>query len=618
MLSLPFVAGAQTVINIYARVTAISGTTLTISNATGTMPVGNAIIMQMKDSVVQTSTGNNSNFGNVDNIQSAGLSEIVSISSVSGSSVVIAAATKNSYHFSSNSRVQLISYPTLGSPNYTVSSSLTAYAWDGNVGGVLAFNVAGTLTLNSNLIVDGTGYRGGSVGTNAPSDYSCDGNTYYDNAGGATTTYYGFKGEGVYNNTASYTVAKGKMANGAGGGNVDNAGGGGGGNFTAGGQGGFGWGCSATSNGGGVGGADMSNYITTTRFFMGGGGGGGQQNNAVGTPGGNGGGIVMVKANSIQTIGGCTGGSLKISAQGATAANPGNDGSGGGGAGGTVLLAANNYAINNACPLTIMANGGTGGTVQNTGSHGGGGGGGKGTIIFSPQSAVPSNVTIANSVGTGGGNSTSTGTTTASNGTTVANSGGTGVLYGSSSTLPVTILDFSASYSNNTAELSWNTTMEMNFSHFEIERSINSTDAFTTVGTMAPKGSNSSYSFSNDLGFITGPAIVYYRLKLVDLDGTVRYSDIVNVKIGTYTLSAKAYPVPTLSTVNVSVNVPASVNSLQVFISDMQGRVVKRYGSVAVTNGSPVSLSLEGLSAGQYIIEMGNGVYKDHAVVIKL
>jgi hypothetical protein len=89
VLALPFAGNAQTTINTYARVTVISGTSVTLSNSTGTFVSGKAILMQMKDSVVGASTANSSSFGTIDNIRNAGRYEVVNISSVSGTTVIL-------------------------------------------------------------------------------------------------------------------------------------------------------------------------------------------------------------------------------------------------------------------------------------------------------------------------------------------------------------------------------------------------------------------------------------------------------------------------------------------------------------------------------------------------
>jgi len=332
MMLAPTWSAAQSVINVYARVTAVSGTSLTITGATGTFTTGAAIVMQMQDSTIGTNTGNNSSFGNLSSIQNAGIYEIVNITAASTSTITLSSTLTHSFHFNNNSRVQVISYPTMGT-NYTLNGGLTATAWNGSTGGVVAFKVTGTLTLNSNIKADGAGFRGGVVANNAPADYSCDPTTMFDNAGGVSTSWYGYKGEGIHNPNGVYTVARGRMLSGGGGGNLNNAGGGGGGNFTAGGMGGQGWSCSASTTGGGLPGIDLSTYVSGSRIFMGGGGGGGQQNNNAGTAGGNGGGIIMISANNITTTGSCNGGAgaISISAKVNLAVNSCNDGAGGAG-----------------------------------------------------------------------------------------------------------------------------------------------------------------------------------------------------------------------------------------------------------------------------------------------
>lgn len=619
LLMASFSASSQTIINTYGQVTAMSGTSLTIANATGTFTTGQAIIMQMQDSVIGANTANNSSFGNIDVIRTVGKSEVVSITAVSGTTITIASATVNTFHFGVNARVQLISYPTLGAGgNYTLSSSITATPWNGNVGGVVAFNVAGTLILNNNISVTGQGFRGGAVGANAPGDVSCDPNTYYNGAGGVSTTYYGFKGEGIYNSNNVYTVARGKLANGAGGGNVNNSGGGGGGNFTAGGQGGLGWTCTASTTGAGVGGADLSTYISSTRFFLGGGGGGAQQNNNVGSAGGNGGGIIMIKANSIQTNSGCNSGagSVSISAKGQTSSNSGNDGAGGAGAGGSVLIQSSSYTVNSGCPIKMNTSGGNGGTVNDAGAHGGGAGGGKGVIIFSGVVGTPANINVTDTAGTGGGNDNTTGGAKAGAGSTTSSSGSSPVIYAAGSALPVHLTSFTAIAQKNKALLQWSTSIETNFAYYEIERSVNSSSSFKTIGKVTATGDNSSYKLTNDITAINGT--IYYRLKMVDKDAGFQYSDTRAISVTQQENNiVRAYPNPAIATVYVYMSDITATSKLSAVIHDMQGRMVKYFSTVSAQQDKTVALSLEGISTGQYIVTVNNGGAQEHAVITK-
>ncbi|GIV43380.1 MAG: hypothetical protein KatS3mg035_0503 [Bacteroidia bacterium] len=380
------------VINAYAQVTAINGSTLTLANLNEQFHSFNVgekvIIMQMQDNVIGTNTNNDANFGSLANIQSAGLYEIATIQARPNANTITLSPLVNSYNICNNCRVQLISFRKLGNPDFSTNSDITGLAWNGNIGGVIAFEVPGTLILNHNILANGIGFRGGQKSNNWDTNPGCRETPYI-----ANNANYGFKGEGIYRVTNNnYRNCRGRILNGGGGGNDHNGGGGGGGNFTQGGLGGFGWnnGNTCPNSAGGLGGISLSNVIHVKRIFMGGGGGGGQQNNNVGTSGGNGGGIIYIKAQTIQTQGV---GTRYISAKGISTANGGHDATGGGGAGGSIILEIPFYQVANTCPLFVQTNGGNTGNVGHSQFHGAGGAGAKGPIFFytfaQPQNVFP-------------------------------------------------------------------------------------------------------------------------------------------------------------------------------------------------------------------------------------
>ena len=277
-----------------------------------------------------------------------------------------------------------------------LSSGLTAAYWNGTSGGILAFDVAGSLYLNSaNLNVNGRGFRGGggtiqSGGTGSTKDYAQSANANID----------GSKGEGIAgtpkfvlqnnivitNNSTDYpngSFARGAPGNAGGGGtdgdpinNDQNSGGGGGANQGAGGNGGK----SAFSklNIGGLGGASLPGG--NQRAFFGGGGGAGSRKIETGfaSSGGSGGGMIFIRSGSVV-------GSGTMSANGNSAQNTTTDGGGGGGAGGSIIIASLKGSNNG---LNLIANGGSGASTNLTGvdssvAYGPGGGGGGGLIITS-------------------------------------------------------------------------------------------------------------------------------------------------------------------------------------------------------------------------------------------
>jgi hypothetical protein len=331
-------------------------------------------------------------------------------------------------------RYQVIRVPQYR--NATLAAGLTAAAWDGRTGGVLAVDFSGTATLGGTVSVDGLGFRGGG-GRALNGLAGNNGNLDNDYRSLSTLLFGGSKGEGicatpqyVYNGTAALVNSgaegltngshlRGAPGNAGGGGNDDNpaandqnGGGGGGGNGGAGGLGGNTW--SGNQAYGGFGGVALP--AAAGQVFLGGGGGGGARNNSAGvqSSGGIGGGLVMLRAYAFAGAG-------TISANGSIGPAPDNDGAGGGGAGGTILVAT---ASGTLAGLTARANGAAGADAWIASApggfpgnrHGPGGGGGGGAILLS---GVPAASSVA------GGTA---GRTTTAQDTYGATAGGAGVV----------------------------------------------------------------------------------------------------------------------------------------------------------------------------------------------
>ncbi len=571
---IPFIFKSQSIINAYAKVTSVTNSSVlalsnvNVSNHTFTVG-GSVVIMQMQDNVIGTNTTNASTFGNLSSIANAGNFEVRTISAVTPTSgtptsVTLSAALSNTFNTGSNSSVQMISFRDLGA-NYTTTANITALAWNGNVGGVLAMSTTGTLTLNHRILADGLGFIGGRYSNdNSGTVCSSNSNTLYI----ANNANLGYKGEGIYKNTTNtFNNARGKIINGGGGGNDHNAGGGGGGNYTAGGQGGNGYNNCTSFPGGGVGGISLSSQISASRVFMGGGGGGGQQNNSQNSSGGDGGGIILIKAGAIATSTTCSS-SIRISANGNNAANGGNDGMGGGGAGGSIVIQASSFAVNSSCALTIRANGGDGGDVSDAAAHGGGAGGGQGVVIYSSTQPT-SNVTTQTSNGAAGqdnsGGSTSAGSGSGSN--------GTGIITSSSGPLPIELIEFTAVRNHDKVLTRWSTASEKNNAYFVVERSEDGI-GYTAVAIVEGAGYSSRVRNYNayDQSPLWGTA--YYRLKQVDFDGSYEYSPIVSVDVFNE-LQVKINPNPVKEGDVVSLTISQPLHSeLQVEVTTLSGLIV--------------------------------------------
>lgn len=412
-------------------------TSITLGPATyGTTPISASdivLIIQMQGA--QIFSNNNANYGSGGGVGRgyrnnasllAGKMEYAVATNavgVGGGTLTLQSGLTNSYQnavFGTDGqyRYQVIRVPVYY--NITLTSTVTAPAWNGTTGGVILLCAINVLNMNGQTVnATGRGFRGGGGLRHSNPN---NGGTATDYRALSTTNHCGTKGEGIAG-TPRYLFASGSATlldlgaalegypNGcrqrgapgnAGGGatdgnpnsNSNNAGGGGGGNGAIGGGGGRSWSSQLFS--GGLGGAAFAE-VSPTRLVMGGGGGAGSTDGGTGTPnngfassGAPGGGIVIVRAGSITGTG-------TITANGA-APNTTllNDGGGGGGAGGSVLIVAGSGLAG----VTVNANGSNGASNTGAGSPHGPGGGGSGGVVYSTAALNASSSVTGGAAGT--------------------------------------------------------------------------------------------------------------------------------------------------------------------------------------------------------------------------
>jgi PKD repeat protein len=361
------------IINRYAAVQGINycDNSLLLSSTAG-FSVGQAVlVIQMQGAEINIS--NSPAFGDISNLGSAGRYERGYIRSIDGARILLEKALINEYNLAG--AVQVVSMPAY--QEAIVTGTLTAQAWNGSTGGILAFS-AGQLLLQGEIDLSGKGFRGGSFELNYTG--TCTFLSSYNNyAYEEGSIRGGKKGEGISAAPASRSRGRGAQANGGGGGNDHNSGGGGGGHLGSGGTGGINdnpatFGCRGQFPG--IGGKALP--AGPERLYLGGGGGAGHGNNDLASSGGHGGGIVLIEAGLVVAQGGA------IRTNGLDAGPATGDGAGGGGAGGTIALSG---ISPNLPGIPIEARGGRGGDANNINANqcfGPGGGGAGGRLLLAP------------------------------------------------------------------------------------------------------------------------------------------------------------------------------------------------------------------------------------------
>ena len=148
-------------------------------------------------------------------------------------------------------------------------------------------------------------------------------------------------------------------------------------------------------------------------------------------------------------------------------------------------------------------------------------------------------------------------------------------LAGPCAVLPIELSYFSVEKSGNKVSLVWKTASEHNNVGFEIERSVNGNTGWQKIASVKGAGNSSqeiTYSY-NDLSPVRGNN--FYRLKQTDLDGTVKYSYIRNVKFDLNLKPFVIYPTIAGNKITISLSDNSLLNT-HLFIIDNQGRTVRK------------------------------------------
>jgi hypothetical protein len=180
------------------------------------------------------------------------------------------------------------------------------------------------------------------------------------------------------------------------------------------------------------------------------------------------------------------------------------------------------------------------------------------------------------------------------------------------SSLPVSLLNLSASPQGSKVTLRWATSSEMNNRGFDIQRSTDGTN-WTTIGFVTGAGNSNSVKNYTYMDQNLEPKKYFYRLKQIDIDDHFKYSAVVSA-----TLNGKAefslgqnYPNPFNSQTTIQFILPKAEN-VNLSLFDVSGRVVK-----VLVNGSKeagthaINVNTGALTKGVYYYKIQAGDFTD-------
>jgi hypothetical protein len=175
--------------------------------------------------------------------------------------------------------------------------------------------------------------------------------------------------------------------------------------------------------------------------------------------------------------------------------------------------------------------------------------------------------------------------------------------------LPIELTEFKAELiAENEAQLDWITASEINSDYFEIERRSDREERFITIGTEAAAGSSFrslDYQYLDRLP--ESGSKFYYRLRMVDKDGTFTYSATrVVARDGESKSRLAVFPNPTTRYANVDFFVNGNNKEVEITIFDNTGKAaMQTIQRDNLSEGNYLErFDLKDLSSGAYIIQV--------------
>lgn len=167
-----------------------------------------------------------------------------------------------------------------------------------------------------------------------------------------------------------------------------------------------------------------------------------------------------------------------------------------------------------------------------------------------------------------------------------------------SCTVPVRLISFNAAAVGKNVQVKWTVAQEINVSRYEVESGTDGVH-YQLAGTVHAAGS-SAYTFLH-----TSPAagVNYYRLKMIDLDGSVAYSDVRKVNFVNEE-SVSVYPNPATSVLNITATGSIINKAASVQVFSMEGKLVMQK-QVSALNRTE-SFNVSALATGKYIMRISS------------
>jgi hypothetical protein len=172
--------------------------------------------------------------------------------------------------------------------------------------------------------------------------------------------------------------------------------------------------------------------------------------------------------------------------------------------------------------------------------------------------------------------------------------------------LPVELLSFNGTCNQSNINLTWQTASEFNSSHFDVEKSRDG-ENWQLLATVPSAGTSNELLTYQTVDQNGTDGNNYYRLRQVDIDGTEKLYDPINVSCDETTAGYfTSYPNPSGNDFQVVVNNKDILGACTLNIVDVHGKVIDQR-KIEVKDGINMFVISEKLNPGIYFLNITNG-----------
>ena len=150
-------------------------------------------------------------------------------------------------------------------------------------------------------------------------------------------------------------------------------------------------------------------------------------------------------------------------------------------------------------------------------------------------------------------------------------------------------------------QLDWESTLDDDFDHFDIEKSVDGGITFTSIGQVT--NITAPFRFF-DQNPVAGNN--YYRIKKVDHNGNYMFSRTVRIMNNLTLYSVNIYPNPVVDLMKIKFHNTLTSEPITVTIIDAAGRKVLVQKSTMAVGSNEMVLNLKGFVPGMYFIKIMN------------